>query len=317
MQHSLWPPAATLPAQRARAALNAEIRRFFAARQVLEVEVPLLAAAAPTDPHIDSLRVPTGAGDRYLQSSPEFAMKRLLAAGSGPIYSLAKAFRRGEAGRRHNPEFTMLEWYRPGYDEQTLMDEVTALLQAVVDVEPVCRLSYREVFQRHLEIDPHTASESELRQLAQPYIGADWPGADRDTWLDLLISHAVEPQLGPGLTFIYDYPVSQAALARLGNDSQGQPVAKRFEAYLGGMELANGYWELIDVAEQRRRFAADLRRRRALKLPCPRSDRRLLAALAAGMPDCAGVALGVDRLLMQVMGADHIDTVVAFPWDRA
>ena len=321
MEPTDWQPTAALTTLRTRADINRNIRAFFAARQVLEVEVPLLAAAAVTDPHIDSLAVPTGGGERYLQSSPEYAMKRLLAAGSGPIYCLGKAFRRGEAGRRHNPEFTLLEWYRPGYDVPLLMAEVADLLGSIIDIGPVQRLSYREAFQRHLQIDPHTATAADLRRLAGrsvgPALGGDWAGADRDTWLNLLISHVIEPQLGPGLTFIYDYPASQAALARVAEDERGQPVAKRFEAYLGGMELANGYWELADADEQRRRFAADLVRRRGRGQPCPPADERLLQALATGLPDCAGVALGVDRLVMLAVGAGSIAEVLAFADDRA
>ncbi len=317
MQQTRWQPAAALPALRARAAVNAAIRAFFAAREVLEVEVPLLAGATVTDPQIESLSLATTAGQRYLQTSPEFAMKRLLAAGSGPIYCLGKAFRRAECGRRHNPEFTLLEWYRPGYDDCRLMQEVAQLLGAVLDIDRVERLSYRDLFQRHLGVDPHTASVATLQQLARRHMEVDWEDGDRDIWLDLLLSHVLEPQLAAGLTFIYDYPASQAALARLQRDDQGQWVAKRFEAYVNGMELANGYWELSDAGEQRQRFAADLERRRARGLPCPQPDQQLLAALAAGLPDCAGVALGVDRLIMLKLGAASIDEVLAFPFDRA
>jgi len=312
-----WQPTASRQALEARARLLTQIRQFFADRGVLEVEVPLLAAATVTDPHIDSIQASCNGRPCYLQTSPEFAMKRLLASGSGPIYSLGKAFRNGESGRRHNPEFTMLEWYRPGFDDHRLMDEVEALIGSVLPLPEVQRLSYRELFLRYLDIDPHRVELGQLKGLARQQVEIDWEDDNRDTWLDMLITHAIEPQLGAGLTFIYDYPASQAALARVCEDDRGQPVARRFEAYVGGMELANGYWELTDSQEQARRFQADLTRRQALGLAVYPEDQRLLAALAAGLPDTAGVALGVDRLLMLATGADSLQEVLAFPFSRA
>ncbi|MBR9910747.1 MAG: EF-P lysine aminoacylase GenX [Gammaproteobacteria bacterium] len=316
MQSSSWPPAATPALLRARAELYERLRIFFRQRGVLEVEVPLLARHTATDPHIDSIAVTLDGADGYLQTSPEFFMKRLLAAGVGDIYSLGKAFRRGEAGRRHNPEFTMLEWYRLDLDEQQLMDEVEALLGDCLKLESIRRVSYRELFETQLGIDPHRASAEQLRALAAEHVDVAWQEADVDTWLDVLMTHVIEPALGRGLVFVYDYPASQAALARVATDAQGQRVARRFEAYVNGMELANGYWELTDAVEQRRRFAADSARRQQLGLPELAADEHLLAALASGLPACAGVALGVDRLLMQQAGAAEIAAVLAFPVGR-
>ena len=316
MSHSDWQPSASVDALRARAQLYRHLRQFFAERDLLEVEVPLLATAASTDPHIDSILADCGGRQTYLQTSPEFAMKRLLASGSGAIYSIGKAFRNAESGRKHNPEFTLLEWYRPGFDDHALMDEVAALLGSVLPLADVEKLSYRAVFERHLGIDPHLASVAQLQRLAQAAAQIDWEDDDRDTWLDVLMTHVIEPKLGAGLTLIYDYPESQTALAKVCVDEQGQAVARRFEAYVGGMELANGYWELTDSEEQARRFAADLQTRQRLGLPEYQTDRRLVAALAAGMPDCAGVALGVDRLLMLASGAASIGEVIAFPFER-
>ncbi|HKJ77178.1 MAG TPA: EF-P lysine aminoacylase EpmA, partial [Gammaproteobacteria bacterium] len=322
-----WRPAASPEALRARARVLAAIRAFFAERDVMEVETPVLSAAANLDPHIDSLATTyqgPGAPDGrtlYLHTSPEFPMKRLLAAGSGPIYQLGRVFRQGESGRLHNPEFTMLEWYRPGWDHHALMDEVEALAATVLGVTgPAERLSYAEAFQRHLDLNPHAAAVEELIQAALAHGIAPPPGLgrdDRDGWLDLLLSQRIEPYLGRGRpTFIYDYPASQAALARVRGG--WPPVAERFELYSEGVELANGFHELADAAEQRRRFEAERARREAeTGRPAPSLDERLLAALEAGLPDCAGVALGVDRLLMRAAGAERLEQVLAFPLDRA
>ena len=312
MSSSDWRPAASLETLRARAALLAAIRGFFAARGVLEVETPLLCRACGSDPNLEALM----AESRYLQTSPEFAMKRLLAAGSGPIFQLGRAFRQGERGRRHNPEFTMLEWYRPGFDDGRLMDEVAALLQAAAGIETPARLSYRALFLEHLDIDPHAAAEAELEALARARLDLRVEGAGKDLWLDLLFSHLVEPALRAPV-FVFDFPASQAALARIETDEQGVPVARRFELIMAGMEIANGYYELSDPREQRARFEADLRLREARGQPRPPLDEALLAALAHGLPDCAGVALGVDRLLMCLVAAQAIDEVLAFPWERA
>ncbi len=316
MTSSLWQPSATLDMLRARASLYQHIRSFFSDRDVLEVDVPVLASSAVTDPHIDSITARCGEADVYLQTSPEFFMKRMLCAGSGPIYSLGKAFRNGEVGRKHNPEFTMLEWYRPGLDDQQLMDEVQALMLSVLEISQIQRLSYQQVFEKHLHIDPHTASLAQLRQLAKQYADIDWDDNCRDTWLDILMTHVIEPKLGEGLVFIYDYPATQCALARVMPNEAGQPVAKRFEAYINSIELVNGYWELTDAAEQKRRFKADFERRRELHLPVYPQDQKLLDALGEGMPDTAGVALGVDRLLMIQQKVHRLDDVLAFDFNR-
>jgi len=311
-----WEPAAGLAALRRRAEVLARIRAFFAVRGVLEVETPVLAAGGGTDVHLAPLVTRLADGRRlYLQTSPEFAMKRLLAAGSGPIYQLGRAFRDGEAGRRHNPEFTMLEWYRPGWDHHRLMDEVDELLAGVLGTTPAERLTYREAFRRHAGIDPLAAGDDELRASATR-CGLHAADVDREGCLSLLLGAVVEPRLGHGRpSFLHDFPASQAALARVRPGDP--PLAERFEAYVQGVELANGYHELSDAEEQRRRFVADLAERRRLGLPELPLDERLLAALEHGLPDCAGVALGVDRLVMLVCGASSISDVMAFPVDRA
>jgi lysyl-tRNA synthetase class 2 len=314
-----WRPTATVDALRVRAGIFASLRRFFADRGVLEVETPALSAAAVTDLHLHSVACRLDLDDRrtrFLQTSPEYAMKRLLAAGSGPIYQTCKVFRDGERGRRHNPEFTMLEWYRPGFDHHRLMDEVEELLQAVLGVAAGERISYADAFRRHAGVDPHAASDGELRSRVVALGVAGVAELDRDDLLNLLLSHVVEPHLGSGRpSFLFDYPASQAALARVrpGNP----PVAERFEVFLDGLELANGFHELADPGEQRRRFEADLVERRRHGLPEVPVDERLLAALASGLPDCAGVALGVDRLVMLKIGSRDIADVIAFPIERA
>lgn len=310
-----WRPSAPLANLHQRAHLYQQVRGFFAARGVMEIEAPVMGAAAVTDPYIDSVIAHCAGRSYYLQSSPEFAMKRLLAAGSGPIYSLGKVFRNGESGRRHNPEFTLLEWYRPGFDDHRLMQELTDLVISLMPALETEKYSYREWFQRNLDVDPHTASASELEAIARQHIETGIVSDDRDLWLDLLVSHLLEPKLGPGLTLIYDYPASQAALARLAIDDRGQRVARRFEAFINGMELANGYWELTDAREQRQRFCTDLDKRERENLPCYPSDEKLIAALDAGLPDTAGVALGIDRLLMCMVGAKAIDEVIPFAFN--
>lgn len=316
-----WRPSASLARLQLRARVLARIRAFFAERNVMEVETPLLATGGSTDPHLESFvcnyRGPGAAAGRalYLQTSPEFAMKRLLAADSGPIYQICKAFRNGESGARHNPEFTMLEWYRPGFDHLALMDEVDALIQAILQTPPAERVTYRELCRSQLGIDPSTTTVDQLRGCAERH-GIDTSclgsGLEADDWLALLFTHVLEPHLGQQRPlFVYDYPPSQAMLARV--RSGPLPVAERFELYIQGMELANGFHELSDGAEQARRFDADLRRRTTLDLPPVAMDRRLLAALEHGLPDCAGVALGIDRLLMLAAGAERLADVLAFP----
>ena len=292
---------------------------------MLEVDTPACSAFAVTDSALCSLTTrytgPGAASGRklYLHTSPEFPMKRLLAADSGPIYQICKVFRDGEAGRIHNPEFTLLEWYRPGFNHHQLMDEVERLIQAVLPSPgPVLRVSYAELFQSHLGIDPHNSSADQLRLCA---LGQQIPGADSlalstaDAWLDLLLTHCIEPRLEQGLCFVYDYPATQASLAKI---RQGDPaVAERFELYLDGLEIANGFHELSDAAEQRSRFEQELLRCQDEGCPQVPMDEYLLQALDAGLPDCSGVALGIDRLLMRIMGVDNINEVLTFPLDRA
>lgn len=247
-------------------------------------------------------------------------MKRLLAAGSGPIYQVCKVFRDGERGRRHHPEFSLLEWYRPGWGLSALIDEVAALVRVILDRPALGSevLRYRPLFMDRLGVDPWRADSKALKEVARAsgLEGCDQLELDRDGWLDLLMSYCLEPDLGRGrMTFVRDYPPSQAALARLRPDDPS--VAERFELYLDGMELANGFDELTDAQEQRARFEADQRARRAAGQPVPPIDEAFLAALEAGMPASAGVALGLDRLLMCALGADQIDAVLAFPVERA
>jgi len=316
-----WTPSADLPTLRARAALLAALRGFFAARGVLEVETPLLSAHATVDRHIDSFRTADG---RWLQTSPEFAMKRLLCAGSGPIWQVCRVFRREESGRHHNPEFTMLEWYRPGFDHHALMGEVAELVTALAAAlgrppgPEMERLSYREAFRRHLGLDPFSAGVPQIRAAlaAAGHDAGDLGGDDRDIWLDVAMSLAVGPRLGlEAPCFLYDFPASQAALARIRRDDP--PVAERFELFWRGTELANGFHELGDAGEQRRRFEAEQAWRREQGREVPPYDRNLVAALAAGLPDCAGVALGLDRLLLLLLGKDSLAEVLAFDSGRA
>lgn len=316
MTNSDWQPGTTQDILIARGQLYKTLRQFFAERQVMEVDVPVLASSAGTDPHIELIPAQACQQQMYLQTSPEFFMKRLLANGSGDIYSLGKAFRNEESGSRHNPEFTMLEWYRLGFNDQQLIDEVLQLIMQACGPLDAHKYSYRELFEQQLGINPHTCSSSQLQQLAQQHIELDWNDEDRDVWLDLLMTHLIEPQLPGGLCAIYDYPHSQAALSRIGSNNQGDRVAHRFEVYLNGIELANGYWELSDATEQQQRFTEDRAKRQSLGLPDNPVDQKFLAALQAGLPDCAGVALGVDRLLMAITGHQSIDQVMPFSFAR-
>ncbi|HET9329777.1 MAG TPA: EF-P lysine aminoacylase EpmA [Steroidobacteraceae bacterium] len=318
-----WRPSAARARLEARAALLAQARGFFAARGVLEVDTPLVVGAAVSDVHIHSaaVQLERGAPPRhYLHTSPEYAMKRLLAAGSGDIYQICHVVRGFERGRLHNPEFTLIEWYRVGFPLGQLMDEVEALVRILLGPAAADRrgerLSYRDACRRELGLDPFSATLAELQQAAAPLGYAPSAPATRDEWLELLVGARVGPQLGRGaLTFVHGYPATQAALARL--DPQDPRTAQRFELYCEGVELANGFHELAAAAEQRARFEADNAARRRRGLPEAALDERLLAALAAGLPDCAGVALGFDRTLMLATGAARIEEVLAFPTERA
>ena len=322
-----WTPSGGFGALRLRAALNARIRAFFAERGVVEVETPVLSTAGNTEPNIASFSLPfsgrtNGAPrTRWLRTSPEHPLKRLLAAGFGDCYELGRVFRDGEAGGRHNPEFTMLEWYRTGWDHRALVAECAELVAAALALvdrsATLVRTSYRDLYRDRLGIDPMTADTGELRR-ALGDVAIDPVGLERDDWLDLLTTHRLQPAFPTGqLLAVHDFPASQCALARVRIDAEGAAVAERFELYLGPLELANGYHELADAAEQGARFDHDLRRRAARGLPLPPRDDRLLAALETGLPDCAGVALGVDRLLMAMLGTDRIADVLAFDFARA
>jgi lysyl-tRNA synthetase class 2 len=320
MMHQ-WQPSASMSALRGRAAVIARIRAFFADRDVLEVDTPALSRAAVSDPHLFPFAtafVPDGGGApswHYLQTSPEYPMKRLLAAGSGSIWQLAKVFRNGESGSRHNPEFSMLEWYRPGYDHHRLMDEVDELLCAILSVAPARRVIYATLFADWLSLDIHRCSDAQLADEAR--MRCSFMGElSRDGWLELLFSHCIEPQLMEP-TLVYAFPASQAALAQVVDGDDHVPSAARFELFVRGMELANGYFELTDPQEQARRFGLDQDRRRELGRSVHPVDERLIDALRAGMPSCAGVALGVDRLVMLALGAERIEEVIAFGFDRA
>ncbi|HDS0922219.1 TPA: EF-P lysine aminoacylase GenX [Stenotrophomonas maltophilia] len=313
-----------IAALRQRAALNALIRAFFAERDVLEVETPILSEAGNTEPNIDSFHtrfsghVDAGIAQRWLRTSPEYPLKRLLAAGVGDCYELGRVFRNGEAGGRHNPEFTMLEWYRVGWEHHRLIDETVALVRAAlaqVGREATLQvLDYRSLYQAHVGLDPFEAS---LEQLQAPLAGVciDADGLTRDDWLDLLMTHCIQPHFGDDqMTVVHDWPASQAALARVRPGTP--PLAERFELYLGAVELANGYHELNDADEQRARFVRDHAVRQARGAMLPPLDQRLLDALPA-LPDCAGVAVGVDRLLMAMNRTARIADVLAFDFAHA
>lgn len=319
-----WQPTATIEQLRQRAQLIAQIRDFFQQRNVLEVDTPAMSHATVTDIHLDTFQtefVGPGYADGktlYLMTSPEFHMKRLLAAGSGSIYQIAKAFRNEENGRYHNPEFTMLEWYRVGFDHHQLMDEMDQLLQQVLLTGEAERMTYQQAFLTVLKVCPLEATLCELKAVASTLGLSDIaePETDRDTLLQLLFSVGVEPVIGQQVpAFVYDFPASQAALAKVNpNDPR---VAERFEVYFKGIELANGFHELDDSQEQRKRFEQDNEKRLEMGLTAQPIDEHLIAALEAGLPPCAGVALGIDRLIMLALQLKHIDQVTAFPFPRA
>ena len=316
-----WQPTATRHNLQRRAQIIDGIRQFFNQRQVLEVDTPTLSAAAVSDPHLFPFAtdyIPEGGGQAqtlYLHTSPEYPMKRLLAAGSGCIWQLCRVYRNGESGRRHNPEFSMLEWYRLGFDHHQLMDEVDDLVDSILGCGRSRRVTYAALFEQYLGVDIHACEISELADLGRRH--CDFRGElDTDGWLNLLFSHCIEPQLLEP-TMVYAFPASQAALARVVEGDDRVPSAARFELFIKGMELANGYFELTDAAEQARRFAADQQLRETYQRPSLPTDQRLIAALQQGLPECAGVALGVDRLVMLALDAHSIDEVIAFPLGRA
>ncbi|MCX4188790.1 EF-P lysine aminoacylase EpmA [Methylophaga sp. OBS3] len=318
-------PSETPALLKKRAALNNAVRSFFAQREVLEVQTPVLSHSAPTAPYLDSFSTAFNQGTSqqplYLHTSPEFAMKRLLAAGSGAIYQICPVFRNGEAGRVHSPEFTMLEWYRPDFTLEALMDEVDELLQRILDSQPAQRISYQQAFQQTLNIDVFAVPTDTLCQLAMTHIKGvtkEWTN-DRDAWLELLMSEIVEPTFvqGKSPVMVYDFPVSQAQLAKTYQNSQCEQVAARFEVYVGGVELANGYDELLDAEVLAKRFERDNQYREEQGLPVMPIDHNLLASMQQGLPACSGVALGLDRLFMLQLGKSAIDEVTPIRFDNA
>jgi lysyl-tRNA synthetase class 2 len=323
-----WRTRCSLSNLKARSALYTQIRAFFVARDVLEVETPLLSISTATDPQLESIqaqvKIHLGLEPQpyYLQTSPEFPMKRLLASGSGPIYQICKTFRNGETGRKHNPEFTMLEWYRPGFELEDLMQELelltTEILGATLKTTEAERLSYRDAFLRYVGFDPFTITSGELVLLASQLAGYYGPEMSRDDYLNLILSICIEPKLGLDRPcFLYEYPPSQASLAQVSLSAQGEPVAQRFELYIQGMELANGYFELTDSNEQAKRFAQDNQERSLIDLPVIPPDEYLIAAMEHGLPPCSGVAVGLDRMLMLKVGASSIEEVLSFSITQA
>lgn len=305
-----WQPLASQSVLRERARLLRDIRDFLDSFGYLEVSTPLLSSSVNPDPALHPLSL-AAEKPLHLQTSPEFAMKRLLASGSGSIYQVCPAFRDDEQGRYHHREFTMLEWYVEGFDYQRLMQQLEDMLQRLSD-EPVVvmRISYCDLFFEHLSIDINQASLSELQQHCQQSAGYDDPGElSFQQCLDCLLAVCIEPAMR-GFQFVYNYPETQSSLARPCADNPG--YVERFELFHDGLELANGFSELTDPTLQRQRFDADNRRRQELGLPEYEPDQRLLAALQQGLPECAGVAVGLDRLLMVLLGLDHIDQVITF-----
>ena len=319
-----WQPSCSISQLKQRALIINSIRQFFADRQVLEVDTPAMSHATVTDVHLHTFKTefigPEYASGKsvYLMTSPEFHMKRLLAAGSGSIYQINKAFRNEENGRYHNPEFTMLEWYRTGFDHHDLMAEMDELLQQVLGCESCEKITYQQAFLRVLDICPLETTLEQLRDVAA-ILGLSNIAENednRDTLLQLLFSVGIEPHIGQTVpVMVYDFPASQAALAKI--NQQDPRVADRFEVYFKGIELANGFHELDDAKEQLARFEQDNQQRVEMGLHPQPIDHHLIAALEAGLPQCAGVALGIDRLVMLAICADHIDQVTAFPFPRA
>ncbi|MDH1004490.1 EF-P lysine aminoacylase EpmA [Acinetobacter junii] len=320
-----YQPTCSIDALKARAAMYQKIRQFFAERGVLEVETPILSQAGVTDVHLASVQVQrhiySKLNTQYLQTSPEFPMKRLLASGSGAIYQICKVFRDDEHGRKHNSEFTMLEWYRPALDLKGLMHETADLLELCLshrfgEIRPII-LSYKHAFQDRLEINPLQASLKQLKDTANR-VGLNLDlGDDRLAYMDLLFSHFVEPSLGfDKPVFLTDFPPEMASLAKVKQDEDGECVAARFEVYIEGLELANAYDELLDAEVLAARFEADNQERALQGLPVIPTDQYLLSALPH-MPECSGIALGIDRLLMVVMNKMKIDQVITFPAEIA
>jgi lysyl-tRNA synthetase class 2 len=319
---SNWKPAASLELLKQRAKILAEIRAFFAKRNVLEVETPALSQAANTDPYIESFSLDNGR--RFLHTSPEYAMKRLLAAGSGDIYQICKVWREEEAGSYHNPEFTLLEYYRIGFSYQQLMQELEFLLVPLLGLKKSANYySYQQLFIELLQLDPHKAGRLALIDCARENIPGleigDKAGWQKQDLLDVLLTHCIEPSFANDrLTFVYDYPVTQAALANIREATQTEAaVAERFEIYYGAIELANGYQELTDADKNAQVIKEEQRQRKRQRQRQFPEDKYFLQAMEAGMPSASGVAIGLDRLLMIASGQKKIQQVISFPWNRA
>ena len=316
---SNWQPGTSLEILRHRADLLAKLRAFFASKEILEVETPALARAPVTDLHIQSLTTEILDTNTiktfYLQTSPEFAMKRLLAFNAEPIYQIAKVFRQDPLTKHHNPEFTLLEWYRPGFTMGQLMDEVAELLRSLLACDSMPAFSYRELFEKYLRINPHRVRSDELLALTQRQLELSTTDLTDTDCLQLLMFAVIEPAL-PEFCFVYDYPKAQASLSVIELDSDEDQVAKRFEVYCRGMELANGYLELTDAQEQRKRFEQDNALRKKKGLDVYPLDEKFLSALESGLPVCSGVALGIDRLLMAMHELTNIDQAISFTLER-
>ena len=323
-----WQPTASLEIVKIKARLLSKLRAFFAEKEILEVQTPVLSQAGNTEPTIESFVIQQYENSKgqiqpsFLNTSPEFSMKRLIAAGFGSIYQITPVFRQNEQSKRHNSEFTLLEWYRLDFDHHALMGEVNALLRFVAEdfltLDRSQFFSYQEVFKKHLNIDPFNTTCDELKE-STANAGIDVVGMENsalDTWLDLLMSQVIEKKLPLNCpVFIYDYPASQAALAKV---TQGEnPVAERFELYINGMELANGFHELTDADEQEKRFIKEQKQRKEKGQQGILADHHLIDALKYGLPECAGVAIGLERLLMVLTKKDHINDVITFPFERA
>jgi len=318
-----WRPTASLDMLKTKARMLSKLRAFFAEKNILEVQTPLLSQAGNTEPTIESFVVQQKNKKAYLNTSPEFSMKRLLAADCGSIYQITPAFRQEEQSKRHNAEFTLLEWYRIGFDHYALMHEVDELIRFVaaddITLMPSQHYTYQDAMIKFADIDPFNTTVAELKTVTQT-AGIDVLGMDgvpEDTWLDLLMSQVVEKNLPLNCpVFIYDYPASQAALAKI-RKGELHDVAERFELYINGMELANGFHELNDAAEQEQRFHKDQQQRKKNNQQSIPIDKHLIEAMKEGLPECAGVALGLERLLMVLTGTEDINNVLAFPFDRA
>jgi lysyl-tRNA synthetase class 2 len=295
------------------------IRAFFLQRKVLEVETPALSQAANTDPFIASFQSSNNGQPRYLHTSPEYPMKRLLAAGSGDIYQICKVWRKEESGNNHNPEFTLLEWYRVGFGYQQLMQEVIELLHSLIPaLKESEHFSYKQLFLEKLSINPHKASREELANFVLVNINnLDTDNLGRQALLDALLTHCIEPDFADDcLTFIYDYPSSQAALAQI-REQKNYQVAERFEVYLGQLELGNGYQEETSYTQNKQVLKSENKTRLTIGLEAMPEDELFLKACEAGIPASAGIAIGLDRVLMSITGEKSIQKVINFPWDKA